>query len=213
MSECKQDPQAQRQAATVTLDLLVAVEAEKSHSQRALAARLGVALGLTNALVKRCIKKGLVKVREAPARRYAYYLTPKGFKEKGRLTAEYLSVSLDFFRQARGEYGEIVEFCQNRGWNSIALCGSGELAEIAYLAASDAGIEIKAVVDKGKNEESFHGVSVVQELPPLLDDGLDAVIVTSTDQPQEIFNSLSEVMLSERIITPSFLHVSRKDNG
>jgi len=72
------------------LGLLESVERGGEQSQRRLASELGVALGLVNAYLKRCINKGLVKVSEAPARRYAYYLTPHGFTEKSRLTVEYL---------------------------------------------------------------------------------------------------------------------------
>ena len=89
------------QEAQIVLGLLESVERDGGQSQRRLAAELGIALGLVNAYLKRCIKKGLVKVSEAPARRYAYYLTPHGFAEKSRLTVEYLSYSFSFFRQAK----------------------------------------------------------------------------------------------------------------
>ncbi|HEY4820142.1 MAG TPA: winged helix-turn-helix transcriptional regulator, partial [Xanthobacteraceae bacterium] len=67
------------------LGLLESVERGGEQSQRRLASELGVALGLVNAYLKRCVNKGLVKVSEAPARRYAYYLTPHGFTEKSLL--------------------------------------------------------------------------------------------------------------------------------
>ena len=73
----------------IVLDLLNSVD-DGAQSQRRIAEELGIALGLVNAYLKRCIKKGYVKVSEAPARRYAYYLTPKGFAEKSRLTVQYL---------------------------------------------------------------------------------------------------------------------------
>ena len=69
------------EASRIMLGLLDAVEQERAHSQRHLASELGIALGLVNAYLKRCMNKGLVKVREAPARRYAYYLTP-GLRRK-----------------------------------------------------------------------------------------------------------------------------------
>src|SRR3990170_1377431 len=72
----------------IVLDLLTSVEHDGERSQRHIAAELGIALGLVNAYLKRCVKKGLVKVSQAPARRYAYYLTPQGFAEKSRLTVE-----------------------------------------------------------------------------------------------------------------------------
>ena len=83
------------------LNLLSALEAGTSESQASLARRIGAAVGLVNALLRRSVRKGYVKMTSAPARRYTYYLTPKGFAEKSRLTAEYLAFSLDFFRRAR----------------------------------------------------------------------------------------------------------------
>src|SRR3982751_5896209 len=91
----------------IMLGLLESVERGGEQSQRRLASELGVALGLVNAYLKRCVNKGLVKVSEAPARRYAYYLTPQGFAEKSRLTVDYLSYSFSFFRTARADCAEV----------------------------------------------------------------------------------------------------------
>src|SRR5215472_10062073 len=90
----------------IMLGLLESVGRDGGQTQRRLASELGIALGLVNAYLKRCIKKGLVKVSQAPARRYAYYLTPQGFAAKSRLTMEYLSESFSFFRRARADCTE-----------------------------------------------------------------------------------------------------------
>src|SRR6201988_5528320 len=97
----------------IVLNLLNSVD-DGAQSQRRIAEDLGIALGLVNAYLKRCIKKGLVKVSEAPARRYAYYLTPQGFAEKSRLTVEYLSYSFSLFRRARSEYAVLLETARRR---------------------------------------------------------------------------------------------------
>ncbi len=55
----------------IVLGLLESVERGGEQPPRDLAAKLGGALGLVNAYLKRCISKGLVKVRTTPARRYA----------------------------------------------------------------------------------------------------------------------------------------------
>src|SRR5262245_49009810 len=117
--------------ARIMLGLLDAVEQDGAQSQRLLASELGIALGLVNAYLKRCIKKGLVKVRSAPTRRYAYYLTPRGFSEKSRLTVEYLSSSFEFFRHARSDCTLIFEQAKANGLNRVALVGRSDLAEIA----------------------------------------------------------------------------------
>src|SRR5438445_12681686 len=87
----------------IVLGLLNSVEHHSERSQRHIAAELGIALGLVNAYLKRCVKKGLVKVHDAPAHRFAYYLTPHGFAEKSRLTVQYLSDSVSFFRAAKSD--------------------------------------------------------------------------------------------------------------
>ena len=66
------------------LDILAALESGEVVTQMTLAKRVGVAVGLINALIKRGMRKGYVKARSAPYKRYAYYLTPKGFAEKSR---------------------------------------------------------------------------------------------------------------------------------
>jgi DNA-binding MarR family transcriptional regulator len=80
----------------ILLGVLNAIERDARTSQRSISSELGVALGLANAYLKRRVNKGLIKVSQAPARRYTYYLTPNGFAEKTRLTAEYFSYSFTF---------------------------------------------------------------------------------------------------------------------
>ncbi len=77
------------------LRILKIVEAEPDISQRQLAVRLGVSLGKTNFLVKALLEKGLLKAgnfRRAENKfKYVYLLTPKGFRERVRLTRAYLA--------------------------------------------------------------------------------------------------------------------------
>ena len=64
------------------LGVLNVIERDSQTSQRLISSELGVALGLANAYLKRCVRKGLIKISQVPRRRYAYYLTPQGFAEK-----------------------------------------------------------------------------------------------------------------------------------
>src|SRR5271156_4343904 len=131
----------------IVLGLLSSVESDGARSQRRIAAELGIALGLVNAYLKRCVKKGLVKVQDAPARRYAYYLTPQGFAEKSRLTVQYLSDSFSFFRKAKGDCTRVFEDAAARGFKRLVLAGKSDLAEIAILCAVEARATVVAIVD------------------------------------------------------------------
>src|SRR6201993_3122886 len=131
----------------IVLGLLNSVESDGARSQRRIAAELGIALGLVNAYLKRCVKKGLVKVHDAPARRYAYYLTPQGFAEKSRLTVQYLSDSFSFFRLAKSDCARVLDQAKGRGFSRVVLAGQSDLAEVAILCAVEAGVAIVALVD------------------------------------------------------------------
>src|SRR5437764_2487496 len=144
MSSVAQDKDPDEDNQRIMLGLLQSVERDGAQSQRRLAAQLGIALGLVNAYLKRCAKKGLVKVTDAPAHRYAYYLTPQGFAEKSRLTVEYLSFSFGFFRRAKADYALLFATARSRGFKQVALAGVSDLAEIAVICAVDSGVQIAA---------------------------------------------------------------------
>src|SRR5215813_11726854 len=107
----------------ILLGMLDLVERDPTLTQRSVAKELGIALGLANAYLKRCIRKGLIKVSQVPRRRYAYYLTPQGFAEKTRLTATYLTISFSFFRKAREQCGGLFEVAAKRGHRRLVLLG------------------------------------------------------------------------------------------
>src|SRR5215470_11810285 len=114
-------PDDEVENARVMLGLLESLERDGGQSQRRLASDLGIAVGLVNAYLKRCVRKGLVKVSQAPARRYAYYLTPQGFAEKSRLTFEYFTYSFSFFRRARAECIDIFATLRSRGFKRVVV--------------------------------------------------------------------------------------------
>ncbi|GIK98108.1 MAG: hypothetical protein BroJett029_23170 [Alphaproteobacteria bacterium] len=191
----------------LTLRLLDDVGGERLTSQRSLALRLGIAVGLANAYLKRCMRKGWIKVRQVPARRYAYYLTPQGFAEKRRLTAEYLGYSLSFFRSARTQCLDLLEAARRRGATRILLAGGGDLAEIATLAAREAGVELVGAWAPGCNRTTIAGVPVLPELPAAT--AYDAVLLTEIRQPQERFEELRDRLGETPILAPALLRISR----
>jgi DNA-binding MarR family transcriptional regulator len=193
--------------AKITLGLLNMVHDDSSTSQRSMAGDLGIALGLANAYLKRCVKKGLIKVSQAPANRYAYYLTPKGFSEKSRLTAEFLSQSFNLFRRARSDSAELFNLCLNRDWNRIALYGISDLTEIVALSAKDFPIELIAVVDKPSGATNFAGLPVVAEIPNV--DDIDAVVICAIIDAQTVYDDACAHFPSERVLFYEFLGVSK----
>lgn len=186
--------------------LLASVEREAHVSQRKLASELGVALGLVNTYIKRCVKKGLIKIRAVPSRRYAYFLTPQGFAEKSRLTAEYLSCSLAFFRRARAECTEVMADARSRNWQRICIVGLSDLADIAILCASEQELTVVGLVDASKAKQRVMGVPVVarvDDISPLP----DGWIVTAIDRAQATHDGLVKRFGPGRVLAPTMLMV------
>jgi len=201
----------------IVLGLLTSVERDSGITQRRLARDLGIALGLANAYLRRCVRKGLVKMRQVPLNRYAYYLTPQGFAEKSRLTSEYLSVSFDFFRRARSECTLLLGECADRGWRKVVLYGAGELAEIAVLSARETAIEVVCVVDPTQAGHRCAGLTVVADLvaaEACCGGRLDGVILTDTQAPQARFDEVTSILIEhgltgDSLVIPPLLGVSR----
>ncbi|MBI3453590.1 MAG: winged helix-turn-helix transcriptional regulator [Rhodospirillales bacterium] len=187
------------------LGVLNAVHANSQLTQRSIARELGIALGLANTYLKRCARKGLIKIAHAPARRYAYYLTPKGFSEKAHLTAEYLAYSFGFFRRARNQCDELLALAAERGWQKLALAGAGDLAEIATLCAREYPVTIVGVIDPAFPGDQFAGLSVAPTRVAFGD--VEAVIVTDLKTPQATWDALTGLLPPGRVLAPKLLHI------
>lgn len=192
--------------AKTELDFLAALERGEVVTQATLSRRIGIAIGLVNALLKRATLKGFVKVRTAPYKRYAYYLTPRGFAEKSRLVAEYLEVSLEFFREARRQYQDLLWRAEQSGRKRLVLVGGGELAEIAVLASRDLGIELVAVVDAETNRGQLFGLPVVRDIGQA--QGWDAVVITDSKRPQAIYDEIKASVDPVRVLAPELLKIT-----
>ena len=129
------------------LTVLDAVARDQHITQRSLAAKLGIALGLTNIYLKRLIHKGFIKCTNIQSNRLLYLITPQGIAEKTRLTYEFMDYSLHLYREVRQHLTEVLRPCRDGGAERIAVYGTGEAAELAYLSLKEQGLEPVAIFD------------------------------------------------------------------
>lgn len=194
------DPQSAR-----TLEILTAIEEGEPLTQRALAQRLGVALGLTNLYLKRLAKKGYIKIVDFPKKpaarkRLTYLLTSKGIAEKASLTYEHMRHSLKLYRRARQTLRQALELLPEHGLKRIALCGNGEAAELAYLTLKEFGLEPVGVFAREAGGQ-FLGFPV-RPLPELGEEGLDCIIVATFDPPEPHVSALEQLGIPrEKVLT------------
>lgn len=160
------------------LRALEEIEKNPRISQRELSVRLGVALGITNSLLKTLGRKGLIKIRGANNRSLTYHLTHAGVLEKSAMAMRWTLNTLDFYREARCDVAGKLAAVAAQGVKSVALYGAGELAEIALIVGPEAGLRVVGVVDGGPcvEDRSILGCPVVCA-EDLSDLEIDAVII------------------------------------
>jgi len=196
---------AKNREESLTLGILESIEEKSDVTQRHLASQLGVALGLANSYLKRCVRKGLIKIEQAPANRYLYYLTPRGFAEKSRLTAEYLSISFDFYRRASHSCSKVLDQCLANHYQTILLAGVSELAEIVSLRAREKGMNIIAIVDPQTKLNEFVGIPVWSNADKAIQ--VDACVITSLNSSMYLFDYMGKYIDKNRVFIPDILGI------
>jgi DNA-binding MarR family transcriptional regulator len=117
--------------------LVQALERRPDVSQRVLSHELGLSLGMTNLLLKRLARKGLLKAQKLDWNRTRYLLTYKGATEKARKSYAY---ALHAWKQARRitravqdtvieEYRSGARRAAVVAWPETAMIIQGALAE------------------------------------------------------------------------------------
>jgi DNA-binding MarR family transcriptional regulator len=172
-----------------SLQILDELSNNDALTQRDLSQRLGIALGLVNSYIKNLVAKGFITVRNIPSKRFAYYLTPKGFAEKSRLAYDLLQDSTRIYREAKNNYRQLFSELERAGVKRIVFAGADEVAEFAYITLQETGLELAGVVDDEKAGRKFfiHDIRPLSEIGQLR---YDQVIVTSYVNRTAIYQDL-----------------------
>lgn len=181
-----------------TFQLMSELESGEAISQRELAGRLGIAVGLVNSYLKNLVAKGYVRVKSFPRNRYAYLLTPKGFSEKGRLAFQHLNYFTSLYTTTRKQYLELFLRLKAEGVRDVVFCGVDEVAEIAYLSLQEVGLNLVAVVDDERLAENFfaHQVEALDSLKC----GSSPVVITSLKRAEKLCEKLAEMGMSDKYL-------------
>ena len=182
-----------------TLKILEEMENDHPPSQRYLARKLNISLGLVNAFIKRLAHKGYFKIKTVPKNRVRYILTPKGAAEKARLTYEFVQFSFQFYRKVRGQLREILRDLEAKAGDRVIFYGATELAEIGYVSLQDTHINLVAVVDGEKTGETFLGFKIKD--PMTISDLLfDRIIVTAIGSRDTVIKNILDNGVSQNKI-------------
>ncbi len=143
--------------------ILDQLESQRPVTQRSLASDLGIALGLTNLLMRRLVKKGWVRIKHVSPRRIRYLITPAGIAAKARLTRQYFLSSVTFYRECREHVSDRLAVlsadlqARNGDTDSqgVVFFGTGEVAEVAYVCLQETRLKLLGLVDDSPSRPFF----------------------------------------------------------
>jgi len=184
-----------------SLQLLDEISKGEQLSQRDLSKNLNIALGLVNSYIKNLVSKGYVTIRAIPSKRYAYYLTPKGFAEKTRLTYHLLQDYTNLYKNARKDFHNLFYELNNNGTKKVVFAGLDEVTEIAYLSLQEVDITLEGVVDENSKRDKFLKIPVLP-FKDLKNIEYQNVIITTFVKRDHVYQKLIECNVpSEHIHT------------
>lgn len=178
-------------AAQRDLQMLQAIAEGDRVTQRTLADKLGIALGLANIYCKRLVRKGFVKCVSIQSNRLRYLLTPNGISEKTRLTYEFMDYSLFLYSQVRSHLRTVLEPYGRRNEKRVAVFGTGEAAELAFLSIAELKLELVAVFD-----DTGEGYFLGQPIRPIgahKEVAFDLLLVATLEPSEQLVERLLQL--------------------
>jgi DNA-binding MarR family transcriptional regulator len=160
--------------------VLQEIRADETLSQRKLSERLGLAVASTNQIVKQLVRKGYVTTRRIDGKSLAYSVTPQGFSRMVYHVINYTRQTVSVFADIRSLVRDrLAHIKQTRPVKTVAVIGTGELAEAVYLCVQEARLDLVAVYASNPTTNEWFGNPVQR-----LDDapvGKPADIVVATE--------------------------------
>jgi DNA-binding MarR family transcriptional regulator len=175
------------------LQFLEELEKTPNLSQRELSNKFGIALGVTNACLKRMVRRGWIRLTKVPPRRIGYYLTPKGFAEKARLTMTFLSYNIHHYSNLKAMITEKLLEMSSQGVKRVIFWGVSDEMEITYVTLQGTEMELVAIVDDDDGVDGKNILGTKIKSPDVIDSlKPDAILITSILDKERILRKLKK---------------------
>ena len=179
------------------LRLLEELERNPIISQRQLSHKFNIALGVTNACLRRMVRKGWIRIRGLSHRKIGYYLTPVGFAEKTKLSLHMISYTIQHYSELKKMISQRLLEMERDGFHRIVFYGISDEMEVAYITLQGVNLKLVGIVE---DDEKFkpqillgyelEPVSRIKELKP------DCILITclgENDLKKEKLKSLLDI--------------------
>jgi DNA-binding MarR family transcriptional regulator len=139
------------------LEHIYAAEVKSARlTQRELAHKAGLSLGMTNALLRRLAERGWVKLTRLSARSVRYALTPDGIGEILRRTAGYFRRAAQNAGLYRDRLEEYVLAVKGSGAGTLVLSGTSEVDFILEFLCERHGLVFVKSADPERTRTLLH---------------------------------------------------------
>ncbi|MBA7512464.1 hypothetical protein ES705_04469 [subsurface metagenome] len=145
------------------LDTLLELKDDPSLSQRSLAHKLNISLGLTNSILQNLIHRGLIKAKKMTGRKILYLITPKGIVQATNFIYDRVRETQHYYQYTKDLLTTHFTNLYDKGVKKVVVYGTGQLAEIAYLSLLDSPLKIHSILtdDSAFSKKKFLGHEIL----------------------------------------------------
>ncbi len=154
------------------------------RTQRELSGDVGLSLGMTNLLLKRLARKGLVKTQQLTWNKVQYLLTPKGMMEKTRKTFNYAAWALRHLKSLVARIQGILEQEHRAGRRAFYIVAQEDADELISMALEDLPLLGARV----------HRLSLLSEVPA----EADTVFLATSETPPPAMSARFVALLEDQ---------------
>lgn len=173
------------------LDTLLEIKDNPSLSQRSLAHKLNISLGLTNAILQNLIHRGWVKAQKMTGRKILYLITPNGMVQATSFIYDRVRETQHYYQYAKNLLTTHFTNLYDKGTRRAVVYGTNQLAEIAYLSLLDSPLRLHSIItdDPSSSKKKFlgHEVLTLSDFAQKISEtsNLENLIVLSTVSQEE----------------------------
>jgi len=179
------------------LDTLLELKENPSLSQRSLAHKLNISLGLTNSILKNLIIRGWLKAKKDTGRKLLYIITPQGMANVSRLMYSRFQETLHYYHYTKDLLTAYLLKLYQQGEKTINIYGTGQLAEITYYAGISTPLKLNAIISDDPSKEKFldqQAISIEDFLSQCANyNNLSnqKIIILSTNNPEKLSTEIN----------------------
>jgi len=190
------------------LNTLLELKENPSLTQRSLAHRLNISLGLTNAILQNLIHRGWIKAKKLTGRKILYLITPQGMARATNLIYDRFRETQQYYQQAKNLISACLDRLYQQGIREVVIYGTNQLSEITYLSLLDSPVKLHSILtDKPTpDQKKFLGQEVLT-----LSDFFQKISqrIRGTSDSEKIEKIANELKGAKRYILQNFIQSER----